>query len=411
MSQLSLSILKNPDFRGLLFTRLFSLAALQAQVVIAGWQVYTLTHSPFMLGLAGLVEAVPAIACALYAGHIVDNHNPLKIYRWVQVVLAITMIGFLVFAGGYVLVSDKMLLVFIFAGIFVIGLATSFLMPTTFALTAAIIKRNEFSAAAAWQSGSYQIALIGAPAVAGLIFGLYGAHGAWLMPVLLMILAAILPWFMTITHTEVEKSHRQPAAQSIREGWVFLRKNNALLSIMALDMLAVLLGGAIAMLPAFADQVLHVGAEGLGFLRAAPAIGAISVSLYLALFPMRRITAHRMLVVVAGFGVCMIGFGLSTNFLIAGLMLALSGGFDSVSMVIRGTLTQLLTPDGMRGRVSAVNSMFIITSNEIGAFESGVMATLFGLVPSIIIGGAGTIAVVVATAILSPRFRKLSVEA
>ena len=273
-----------------------------------------------------------------------------------------------------------------------------------------IVERKDYSAASAWQSGSYQVAIIGAPAVAGILYGLYGAHGAWLMPVILMIPAVIMAFRMKVEHTAIAKEDRLPAVQSILEGWAFLRKNNALLSIMALDMLAVLLGGAVAMLPAFADQILHVGAEGLGALRAAPAVGAITISLYLGLRPMKRITAVRMLIVVAGFGVCMIGFGLSTSFWFSMAMLALSGAFDSVSMVIRGTLTQLLTPDGLRGRVSAVNSMFIITSNEIGAFESGVAATLFGLAPSIIIGGVGTIVVVMATAALSPRFRKLAVE-
>ena len=410
MSTISHSILKNSNFRRLLFTRLFALSALQAQVIITGWQVYSLTHSPFMLGLIGLVEAVPAIACALYAGHIVDVHNPLKIYRWVLLVVALTMVGFLICAGGYVVIPAKALLVLIFVGVFFIGLASSFMMPTGFSLTAMIVERKDYSAASAWQSGSYQVAIIGAPAVAGILYGLYGAHGAWLMPVILMIPAVIMAFRMKVEHTAIAKEDRLPAVQSILEGWAFLRKNNALLSIMALDMLAVLLGGAVAMLPAFADQILHVGAEGLGALRAAPAVGAITISLYLGLRPMKRITAVRMLIVVAGFGVCMIGFGLSTSFWFSMAMLALSGAFDSVSMVIRGTLTQLLTPDGLRGRVSAVNSMFIITSNEIGAFESGVAATLFGLAPSIIIGGVGTIVVVMATAALSPRFRKLAVE-
>lgn len=411
MADPSPSILKNPNFRALLLTRLLSMSAVQAQVIITGWQVYSLTHSPFLLGLTGLVEAVPAILCALFAGHIVDTHNPVTIYRYVLGVLAVTNIAFLIVAGGYIALEPQALLLFIFAGIFVIGLATSFMMPTGFALTAMILKRSEFSAASAWQGSAYQFASIGAPAIAGIIYGFYGAHGAWLMPALLMSMALVFSFFLRAAHKAKTREERLPALQSIREGWKFLLENNALLSIMALDMLAVLLGGAVAMLPAFADQILHVGAEGLGLLRAAPAAGAMLVSFYLGLRPMRRITAHRMLIVVAGFGVCMIGFGLSASFWLSMAMLALSGGFDSVSMVIRGTLTQLLTPDGLRGRVSAVNSMFIITSNEIGAFESGVAASLIGLAPSVILGGIGTIVVVIATALLSPKFRKLSVEA
>jgi hypothetical protein len=164
------------------------------------------------------------------------------------------------------------------------------------------------------------------------------------------------------------------------------------------------------MLPAFADQILHVGAEGLGALRAAPAVGAIVTALWFAVKPMKHITAIRMLIVVAGFGVCMIGFGLSTSFYLSMAFLALSGAFDSVSMVIRSTLNQILTPDDMKGRVSAVNSMFIISSNELGAFESGVSAALLGLGPSVVAGGVATLIVVGATAALSPRFRALRVE-
>ena len=225
-----------------------------------------------------------------------------------------------------------------------------------------------------------------------------------------MAIATVMIFRMNVEFTPQLKEHRQSAAKSIKEGWVFLLHNRSLLSIMALDMLAVLFGGAIALLPAFADQVLHVGSEGLGILRAAPAAGAVLTALFFALKPMKRITALRLFIAVMGFGVCMIGFGLSTNIEFALLFLALSGAFDSVSMVIRGTLMQLLTPDHMRGRVSAVNSMFIISSNEIGAFESGVAASVFGLVPSIVIGGVETILVVGMTAYLSPKFRKLSVE-
>lgn len=394
----------------MLFGRLLGMTALQAQVIITGWQVYSLTHSTFMLGLTGLVEAVPAILCALYAGHIVDTRNPLRVLQGCIAVLALTNLMLLVFAGGYVPLETTPLLAVIFAGVFVIGLATAFIMPAGFALTASIVPRKEFAAASAWQTGLMQMAMIGGPAVAGILYGLHGAATAWLMPVTMLMAALALTLLMDVPHKALEKSQRPKAADNIREGWKFLLANNALLAIMALDMLAVLLGGAISILPAFADQILHTGAESLGALRAAPAIGAVGTSLFLALRPMKKITAKRMLIVVAGFGFCMIGFGLSKTFWMAAIMLAASGAFDSVSMVIRGTLTQLLTPDGMRGRVSAVNAMFIITSNEIGAFESGAAASLLGLVPSIVLGGVGTILVVIGTAVLSPKFRKLSVE-
>ncbi len=203
---------------------------------------------------------------------------------------------------------------------------------------------------------------------------------------------------------------REPAVQSIKAGWKFILGNRVLLSVMALDMFAVLFGGAVAILPAFADTVLHIGSEGLGMLRAAPAIGSISMALFLALRPMQHIRARTLLWVITGFGVCMIGFGLSQHFLVAAFFLMLSGAFDSVSMVVRGTLMQLLIPERMRGRVSAVNSMFIISSNEIGAFESGAAASLLGLVPSILFGGAMTLLVVASTALLAPPLRRLVIN-
>jgi len=198
--------------------------------------------------------------------------------------------------------------------------------------------------------------------------------------------------------------------KSIVAGWKFILQKPVLLSVMTLDMFAVLFGGAVAMLPAFADQVLHVGSEGLGALRAAPALGAMVTALFLAVRPMRHLSAKRLLWVVAGFGVCMIGFGLSHIFWLSMLLLILSGMFDCVSMVIRSTLMQLLTPDNMRGRVSSVNSMFVISSNEIGAFESGTVARLIGLVPSVVLGGFATLLVVGVTALLSPQLRRTVVD-
>jgi hypothetical protein len=205
--------------------------------------------------------------------------------------------------------------------------------------------------------------------------------------------------------SQSETRVRESAIKSIKEGWKFILKTPVLLGAMSIDMLAVLFGGAIALLPAFASEILAVGSEGLGALRGAPAAGAVLMALFLAVRPMKTLRIRTLLWVVTGFGVSMIGFGLCTSFWLSLVFLALSGMFDSVSMVIRQSLMQLLTPDNMRGRVSSVNSMFIISSNEIGAFESGTLAKLVGLVPAIVIGGVGTLAVT-ATAALSPTLRK-----
>lgn len=397
-------VLKIPAFRLLLLTRLFSAMAGQAQAVIVGWQIYTLTNDPLMLGLTGLAEAVPAIACALIAGHIVDNSQPRRVYFYCLGIMMLNTLVLLAIAGQYVDLSYHTILFGIYASIFVSGLARSFITPASFAMLSQIVPRKEMPAASAWLSTSFQAAAIGSPAVAGLLYGGYGAHGAWLFPAFLMVSSfAMLNLIPKLQPFERQK--RLPAVQSIKEGWAFIFQTPVLLAAMSLDMLAVLFGGAVALLPAFANEVLDIGAQGLGALRASPAIGAMVVAVYLAVRPMKTIPAVRLLWVVAGFGVCMVGFGLSHNFWLALVFLTLSGVFDSVSMVIRSTLVQILTPDHMRGRVSSVNSMFIISSNEIGAFESGALAKLMGLVPSIVAGGFGTLLVAAATAWKAPGLR------
>ena len=409
--KLSLAVLRNHDFRLLLLTRLFALLATQAQAVIVGWQIYTLTHSPLMLGIVGLVEALPALICSLYAGHLVDVGRPYRIYVGCLSAMAAS-IGFLWFAGGGMLgLSEHQLTYALFAGAFASGLARSFIMPASATLLSRFVPRSQMSEASAWLSSAFQMAAIVGPAAAGLIYGGYGVRVAWTLPLLCMVLGVACICFSR--HPDRHRRNnerREKAAQSIRAGWKFLLGNRTLLSIMALDMLAVLFGGAVAILPAFATEVLHTGSEGLGLLRATPAIGSILTALFLAVRPMRIIRATTMLWVVAGFGACMILFGISTHVYSAALFLGLSGAFDSVSMVIRGTLSQLLTPDDMRGRVSAVNNMFIISSNELGAFESGLAASMLGLVPSIVIGGVGTLIVVGLTALLSPKLRRTVVD-
>lgn len=405
------SALKSRDFRLLVLTRIFSVMALQSQAIIVGWQIYSITKDPFMLGLTGLTEAVPAIACALFAGHVVDSHKPHRIFLIALFVLSLNLIAFTLIAGGIVAVPGGNILPFMFAGIFVSGLARSFIMPSSFSLLAKIVTRKDMPAAAAWMSSGAQIAIISGPALAGIIYGGYGPLSAWVVAAGLMVTAFLMMAAMRTRPDNRAGEKREPAAKSIREGWAFILNNPVLLSVMVLDMFAVLFGGAVAMLPAYADQILHVGPEGLGALRAAPALGAILTGIFFAARPMQRFSARRLLWVVTGFGLCIIGFGLSEIFWLSMIFLALSGAFDSVSMIIRSTIMQLLTPDRMRGRVSSVNSMFIISSNEIGAFESGVAAKFLGLVPSVVLGGVGTLLVVAVTALLSPQLRRTVIDA
>lgn len=409
---LSFSVLRLRDFRLLLLTRMFGTTALQAQAVIVGWQIYSLTHNTFLLGLIGLAEAVPAIACALVAGHIVDISRPYVVLLLCVTALMLNMLGLFLLAGGIIAVPQATLVLCIFAGVFISGLVRSFVIPSSFSLQPQIVARADLPAASAWLTTGFQIGVIGGPALAGIIYGGYGPRVAWLIPMSLMVMEFFFVCAISSHHKQYRNpSKREPAVQSIKAGWRFILGNPILLSVMALDMFAVLFGGAVAMLPAYADQVLHIGSEGLGALRAAPAIGAVVILLWMAVKPFKQVRASLLLWVVAGFGVCMIGFGLSKIFIVSFAFLVASGAFDSVSMVIRQTLVQWLTPSEMRGRVSSVNSMFVISSNEIGAFESGVAARFLGLVPSVVAGGVGTLIVVAITALSSKKLRQLVVRA
>lgn len=412
LSSFSIDVLKRADFRLLLLTRIFAVMALQAQDVIIGWQVYSLTHSPFMLGLTGLTEAVPALICALWAGHIVDSYRPHRVFQLALGVLLINILMLCFIAGGHVPSLEPHILAVLFIGIFLSGLARSFLMPSLAALLAQVVPRAQVASASAWSSGMFQFAAITGPALAGLGYGWFGVRVVWWLPVILMALGLVFFCDMSAPARAYRNARmREPTWQSIRGGWRFIAQNPVLLSVMLLDMFAVLFGGAVAMLPAIADQVLHVGSEGLGALRAASAVGAVLMAVFLAMRPFHTIRATTLLWAVAGFGVCIIGFGFSKSFTLSMALLALSGAFDSISMVIRGTLMQWLTTDEVRGRVTAVNSMFIISSNEIGAFESGMAAKLMGLVPSVVFGGAMCLVVVASTALLSPKFRRAVVAA
>lgn len=411
MPHLSLSILRRPDFRHLFLTRMFGVMALQAQAVIVGWQVYSLTRDPLMLGLVGLTEAVPAILSALVSGHVVDTHRPFKVYTLCLGVLVLNTLLLWAIAGEHIAAPGGSVLPWIFAGVFVSGVARSFIMPSSFSLVPQVVPRSEMPASSAWLSSGFQMATITGPAVAGLLYAASGAAIAWLMPVGLTVAAFISLQVLSTAPRRYQSEQRgEPATESIKAGWRFLWQHPVLLSIMALDMFAVLFGGAVAMLPAFANEVLGTDASGLGLLRAAPAVGAIGTALLLALMPMKTLHGRTLFIAVTGFGLCMMGFGLSTAFWSALVFLFLGGAFDSVSMVIRSTVFQLLTPAAMRGRVSAVNSMFIISSNEIGAFYSGVMARLLGLVPAIVAGGALSLVVVGVAALRAPKLRAMKIQ-
>lgn len=408
---LSFSVLKQRDFRTMMLARMFGTMGLQAQAVIVGWQVYVLTKSPFMLGLTGLFEAVPALLCGLVAGHIVDISRPLRVLQLCVAALLVNTLVLFLIAGGVVPLSGTHTVWVIFAGVFVSGIARAFIMPSSFSLLPQVVARGDIPAANAWLTASFQAGFILGPVLAGLIYGMYGERVAWMLPMTLITLQFVFAMMLGKRYRNFRNSEvRESAVKSIVAGWRFIFNNRVLLAAMSIDMLVVLFGGVVAILPAFASEVLQLGSEGLGVLRAAPAVGAGVMTLYMAVFPPKAIPAKWLLYVMGGFGVSMIGFGLSTVFWVAVFFLVLSGMFDAIGMLVRQTLTQWLTPPAMRGRVSSVNSMFVISSNELGAFESGTAAALMGLVPSILFGGGLTLGIVALIAITSPQLRHVVVD-
>jgi MFS family permease len=399
------------DFRALLLTRLFSTMSLQIQAVIVGWHIYQLRPNPLLLGLIGLVEAVPAITSSFISGHIVDHHRPAKILRLSlgAMVLNALLLFAAVAAGDWLSVEERLFILYFC--VFISGVTRSFNSPSVFAIIPQVVPRNLLGASAAWNSSTFQFAAILGPAVGGLVFGAFGALVAFALPLAFQIAA----WFALQGLSPEARALRrngasEPFLRSVAAGVRFAFGHKVLLSAMTLDMFSVLFGGAVAVLPIFADQVFKTGSMGLGFLRAAPSVGSVLVASYLALKPMRVISGRTLLVVVAGFGLSTVAFSLTTNFYLALLFLAALGAFDGVSMVIRSTILQLLTPENMRGRVSALSSIFITSSNEIGAFESGLAARFMGLVPSVIFGGVMTLVVVALTAWLAPELEQTRIS-
>ena len=371
---------------------------------MVSWQVYAVTHDPLSLGLIGLAEALPFISVALWAGHVADRHDRRRLVILSTVVLAVCSAAFFALSlrppGATAFVRS------IYGVIFVSGIARSFLQPARQALASELVTRDVLPNAVTWRSVTWQAAAVGGPALGGLLYGFTGPPVAYAAAAVLMGLALVA--FAAVRHTPTPRTPRgEPVLQSLLEGIHYLRTQPVLVGAMALDLFSVLFGGATALLPVFADRILHVGPEGLGVLRAAPAAGAVVVAFSLAHRPPVRHPGVVLLVVVALFGLSMIGFGLSTSYPLSVALLAFSGAVDMVSVNIRSLLLQLMVPDRLLGRVSSVNQIFIGSSNEIGEFESGVTARIFGAAPSVVLGGVLTFVVVAVTAGLVAPLRRL----
>lgn len=400
------AVLRIADFRLFISSRFCVTLAIQIQGVVVGYQIYEITKDPFSLGMIGLAEAIPSIAVSLYAGHVADVVMRKKIILSCLATLVFCSGALLFFTTDISSVIAALGVIPIYSVIFISGIARGFLTPANFSFMPQLVPRELFPGAVTLNSTTWETASIAGPALGGFLYGLLGVTVAYAVDASLMIIGLLL--VMNVASRPLPpESEEQGMVEKIKAGLRFVFTNKIVLASISLDLFAVLFGGAVALLPIFADQILHVGAFGFGFLRAAPSIGALLIAFVIMHNPVKRNMGRLLLWCVAGFGFCMVGFALSRNFWLSLFLLIASGGFDCVSVIIRLTILQTLTPENMKGRVSAVNNIFVGSSNEIGMFESGVAAKAMGVVPSVIFGGCMTVAVVGTIAWLGKSLRRL----
>lgn len=394
-----------PGFAALMGYRILTILSYQIVAVTVGWQVYQLTRDPLKLGLIGLAEVIPYFCVAPFAGYLVDHLPRRKLGIAACLGLAVTPLALV----ALTLRGPDGTLWPVYGAIALTGGVRAFLGPVYNALFGRVLVRAQYTRGASIASIVFQSGLVVGPAVGGLLVGAGDVRIAYAIAALLALGAAFFVGSVRVTEP-APTLQRGPVFASIAEGARFVFSHQVLLGALALDMFAVLLGGAISLAPAFIADVLHAGPEALGILRAAPALGSVAVGLWLARHPLERHAGPVLLGAVAGFGLCMIGFALSTQLWLSAAILLLSGAFDGVSVVLRSTILQLSTPDEMRGRVSSINGIFVGSSNELGAFWAGSMARLMTLVPAVVFGGCLTLGVVALTALKAPKLRRLDLR-
>lgn len=393
------AVLAIGDFRAYLVTRFLSAVALQMVGVAVGWQVYDLTGDPLYLGFVGLVQFLPALVCALPAGHVVDRFDRRRV--WLACLCVETVCLLALLALSRMATPPLGVLLTILA---VMGGTRAFLAPASQSLVPLLVPAELFPRAVAWGSSTWQVAVIAGPALGGAFYA-FGVGTVYAAAAAMMALAA---WNVSrMTTTLVVRASIEAGVEGLLAGVKFVWSRKDILGAVSLDLFAVLLGGATALLPIYARDILHVGPVGLGLLRSAPAAGAALMALWLAHHPLERQAGARMFMAVAVFGLATVAFGLSSNFWLSLAALVVLGSADMISVVVRQTLVQSRTPDEMRGRVSAVNFVFIGASNELGEFESGITAALFGTVPAVVVGGLGTLAVAALWAWRFPALRRV----
>ena len=396
------------EFRNLLMGRFIFIMGLRMMSTLVGWWIYLLTNDPFAIGLIGLSEVVPAVSFALYAGHIIDQSEKRKLllrgvcFYFIAVIVLIFISS--PFTAGYL--NSHRIAICIYFVIFCTGIIRAFTGPVISTMIALIVPRNDLQNATTWSQGTWLSASVTGHATGGFLIGAVGITGT-----LIVICCLITTSFFLLSRLKQKLPFTIKGEvrtwESVKQGLGFVFKTKEILGAVCLDLFAVLFGGAVALIPIYARDILKVGPEGFGFLNAAADLGSIIIVVLLTLFPLKKKQGKTLLLAVAGFGACIIVFGISKIFFLSFIALLISGMLDGISVVVRGTITQLKTPDAMRGRVMSVTSMFVNSSNELGQFESGMTAKLFGTVPSVIFGGTMTLLVVIITWFKAPTLRKM----
>ena len=403
--------LRIPDFRRYISARICLTLATRIQGLVIGWQIFKLTNDPLALGLIGLAEAVPSIGVSLYAGHVADSvkRKNIIIATVASLLLCAVALALLATPAGLrLLTRDSLSTLPLYAVIFVSGIARGFLGPAAFSFMPQLLPdRENLANAITWNSTTWQAASVLGPAIGGYLIAHLGVANAYNVAAVLLGLALLQFASVASRPLPVTEEARPDLKTSVLSGIRFIWSNQLILAALSLDLFAVLFGGAVALLPIFAADILKVGATGFGHLEAAPAVGSVLMAVSLTYFPLHRHAGRKLLWAVAGFGVATIFFAISTNFWLSLFLLFMTGVFDSVSVIVRSTLLHTFTPEHMKGRVSAVNNIFIGSSNEIGSFESGTLARLLGVVPSVVFGGTMTLVVVALTAFRADKLRHL----
>jgi len=396
------------EFLSFLQLRLFLAMGWHMQALVVSWYVYSLTHDPLMLAMLGLAEAVPAIGFALPMGYYADKIDKRKGIRIAVVMILLSAIATAYLVQSFVVQQHGVYPVVagLFAMIFINGSARAIYSPSMFSALGQIVPRDRIARASAISSSAWQSAMVAGPLLGGIIYGVYGVGIAAVSYVMLMIIGG-LGVLQLSPKPPVEQTEVRSMKQDLTLGLRFIFSKPIILGALSLDLFAVLFGGVVALLPVFAHDVLHVDESGLGLLRASMSIGSVAMMAYMSWKPIGKHAGRYLLWSVAGFGVSILAFSASTSFALSVAVLAIAGGFDAVSVVVRQTILQLQTPEDMKGRVAAANTMFISSSNELGAVESGVAAKLFGTVPSVVLGGILTLVVVGVVAWKNPALRRM----